>query len=128
MPPVPDGLTPPEFVPALLDGALEGELLGAEAPGDADAPPEGVVVVAVVLVRLEGVDVVRLAADPPGTVSAADGLVRGEVEPPPPPHAPSPAASARHHAAMASIRRVASTRGSVIDGSDFQRIHPPAAV
>jgi hypothetical protein len=53
-------------------------------------------------------------------VSAPAGLVLAEVEPPPPPpHPASVAASARHDAATASIRRVRGARGSFIDGSRF---------
>jgi hypothetical protein len=46
--------------------------------------------------------------------------VLAEVEPPPPPpHPASPAASARHGATTASVRRVASTRGRFMSGPRF---------
>jgi hypothetical protein len=108
-PPVPGlagGLAPPL---ALLDGGLEAE---PEAPDGAAAPPEGEVVVAVVLVRVDGVDFEALAVDLPGTVSPVAGPVPAEVEPPPPPPPPHPAsvaANARQDAARAGVRRVPST-------------------
>ena len=103
VPAVPDGLDPPE----LLEAPLEEEPLGAEEPDDADAPPEGVVVVAVVRVPVVLV-VERLADVAPGTVKAGAGVVWAEVEPPPP-HPATPTASARHGPTTARVRRRASS-------------------
>lgn len=83
------GLAPPEVPPALplaapLDGAPpELALPPAEPDGEA-------AVVVVALVEVVGVVAGLVAADPPGTVRPAGGVVVADVVPPPPQPARAP--------------------------------------
>jgi hypothetical protein len=129
-PPVP----PPPVLPALVlppdevpDEPLP--LPDADAELDGEDPLEDVVEV------VFEVDVVDDVPADAGVVIGAVGTVSGgapevSVAAPPPPHAAMAAATAAPAPSTASLRvaRIAAGRPGMTNASDFERIHPPAAM